>query len=128
MILKALTVCHYVFAGLSLLGLLGIYLHYFIMSKVMIMADSVKTSSPHVNMEEFFDVFRWIYLIGGGLCVLSAVGNFLTAGYIRGRKARMFCLIMSGLNCLQIPVGIVLGIFTIIVLARDSVVELYQEK
>ncbi|MCX6922874.1 MAG: hypothetical protein NT154_06635 [Verrucomicrobia bacterium] len=38
----------------------------------------------------------------------------------------MFSLMIGGLNCLQIPFGSALGVFTIIVLSRDSVRDLYN--
>lgn len=126
--LKVLMVCHYVMAGLSLLALLFLYAHYVVMSKIMKLVASGKTTSPEINIEEVFGAFSWIYLVGGAYCIISAVGNFLSANYIRKRKARVFSLIMSGMNCLQMPLGIVLGIFTIIVLVRDSVVLLYEDK
>jgi hypothetical protein len=34
---------------------------------------------------------------------------------------------MAGINCIFIPIGTVLGVFTIIVLTRDSVKELFGE-
>jgi hypothetical protein len=37
----------------------------------------------------------------------------------------MFSLVIAGLNCIQIPFGTALGVFTIIVLLRDSVREAY---
>jgi hypothetical protein len=41
------------------------------------------------------------------------------------RKRYTFCLVMGGIECLFMPVGTVLGVFTIIVLVRDSVKELF---
>ena len=39
----------------------------------------------------------------------------------------MFSQIMAGVNCLSIPFGLLLGVFTLIVLARPSVKALYAE-
>lgn len=36
----------------------------------------------------------------------------------------MFCLIMAGIACLFMPFGTVLGVFTIVVLTRESVREM----
>jgi len=38
----------------------------------------------------------------------------------------MFSLIIAGINCVQFPFGTVLGVFTFVVLLRDSVRELYE--
>jgi hypothetical protein len=34
---------------------------------------------------------------------------------------------VAGLNCIQIPLGTALGVFTIMVLTRDSVEAVYQQ-
>ena len=49
---------------------------------------------------------------------------------IRGRRLaprhRTFSRVVAGLNCLHIPLGTVLGIFTSIVLGRESVGQLVE--
>jgi hypothetical protein len=45
----------------------------------------------------------------------------LSGRSIQKRRRYTFCLIMAGVECLFMPVGTVLGVFTIIVLLRDSV-------
>jgi hypothetical protein len=42
------------------------------------------------------------------------------------RRGRIFSLIVAGLNCLCFPFGTVLGVFTFVILLRDSVVEVYE--
>jgi hypothetical protein len=37
----------------------------------------------------------------------------------------MFCLVMAGIQCIFMPFGTVLGVFTIIVLMRNSVKEAF---
>ena len=60
---------------------------------------------------------------------LADIGAFLgkpSTGYMLGkRKMRMFCLIVGVLSCLSIPYGTTQGVFTIIVLVRQSVVNLF---
>ena len=38
----------------------------------------------------------------------------------------MYCLVMAGIECLFMPFGTVLGVFTIIVLMRESVKEMFK--
>jgi hypothetical protein len=42
-----------------------------------------------------------------------------------GSEEYTFCLVMAGVACMFMPFGTVLGVFTIIVLLRDSVKELF---
>ena len=68
----------------------------------------------------------WFYLVLALWCMACAILNLLTGIFLRTRKYRTFSFVVAALNCLQIPIGTVLGIFTIVVLARDSVRELYE--
>ena len=43
----------------------------------------------------------------------------------RPRRARTFSLVMAGVNCLSVPLGTTLGVFTFIVLLRESVAAQY---
>jgi hypothetical protein len=45
---------------------------------------------------------------------------------LRDRRRYLFCLVMAGLMCVLCnPLGTILGVFTIIVLVRPSVKELF---
>ena len=76
---------------------------------------------------EFFALFKWMYLLFGVWFLGSFVLNSISGLCLRARKFRMFSLVVAGINCLHIPIGTVLGVFTIIVLIRDSVRQLYEE-
>ena len=41
------------------------------------------------------------------------------------RKRRVFSMVVAGISCLQVPFGTVLGVFTLIVLQRPSVLAFY---
>ena len=75
---------------------------------------------------EFFHIFQWFYLVFGIWFLTSAVLNVISGSpCIRARKQRTFSLIVAGINCSHMPLGTVLGVFTIIILVRDSVREAY---
>ena len=61
------------------------------------------------------------YVVIGGFLVALSVCNALSGHYIRKRKNRIFSFIISGINCMQFPLGTALGVFTFIVLSRESV-------
>ena len=75
---------------------------------------------------EFFAFFKWIYLAGGIWFMASCVVNVISGLCLRARKLRTFSLVVAGFNCMHLPLGTVLGVFTMIVLMRDSVRELYD--
>lgn len=74
--------------------------------------------------------FGWIF--GGIGLAFFVVGIALaalklrTALCLKSRKSRTFCLVMAGISCLGVPYGTALGVFTFIVLGRDSVLRLFR--
>ncbi|HLL89875.1 MAG TPA: hypothetical protein VK324_11275 [Tepidisphaeraceae bacterium] len=73
----------------------------------------------------------WMFLLIGGLVVLSGwtVGGLAiySGRCIARRWRRTFSLVVAGVLCLFVPLGTVLGVFTIIVLVRDPVRRQYGE-
>jgi hypothetical protein len=124
--LKILSIFHFVGAGLALLGILFLLAHFamfhFIFTNSKFWEDQKQAPPP----AEFFAIFKWFYLVFGVWFLTSGVLNVISGLCLRARKHRTFSLVVAGINCLHIPLGTVLGVFTIIVLIRDSVRELYE--
>lgn len=68
-----------------------------------------------IILSVFIIVAGWIF----------AVLIFIAGSRLKQRRAYNFCLVIAFLECLIIPLGTVLGIFTIINLTRESVRELF---
>jgi hypothetical protein len=118
--LGTLSVLHFVGAGLALLGIVFVFLHYALFSTMFNNPDLWK-GTPNPPPPGLFDAFRWLYVAVGGWYATSLLLNFLAGLFLRAQKHRTFCFVVGAFNCLHIPLGTILGIFTIIVLARDSV-------
>jgi len=126
--LNLLSVFHFVVAGLAILGLGFLFIHYLLMSTIFTEPSMTRGFPKDMPPpEKFFSLFKYFYLIFGAISILAAIGNLLSGLFIRARKHRGFSFAIAALNCLQIPFGTLLGVFTIIVLARDSVRELYDQ-
>lgn len=125
--MKLLSIFHFVVAGLALLGICFLFVHFLIMSSVFSSPTLWKSSK---NMtpppKEFFAIFIWFYFFVGAFLVSASVLNLLSGLFLRQRRHRVFSLVVAGLNCLHIPFGTILGIFTIMVLSRNSVREVYE--
>jgi len=124
--LKLLAVFHFVVAGLALLGIGFLLLHYMVMSSVMSNPRVWEGQKSGPSPQEFFRVMKWFYVVLSALLVFGSAANLLSGLWIRARRNRMFSMVVGGINCIQIPFGTVLGIFTLAVLMRDSVRELYE--
>jgi hypothetical protein len=123
--INLLSVFHFVFSGLALLGIALLCLHYFLMNYFFSHPGMWKGTGGLGPPKEFFEAFIWFYFIIGFLCAVACVANILSGVFLRQRKHRMFSLVVAGLDCLQIPFGTALGVFTFIVLLRDSVRQSY---
>ncbi|WP_265594829.1 hypothetical protein [Haloferula sp. BvORR071] len=61
------------------------------------------------------------------LCILGVVLLPVVCGIcLNKRKCRGFCIVVAALSCLKFPFGTALGVFTIIVLCRPSVIALFE--
>lgn len=75
-------------------------------------------------------------LVGVVFTVVGAVGILggwtlafvvaLAGRYLARQTHYTFCMVVAGLACLCVPPGTVLGVFTIMVLIRPSVKELFD--
>lgn len=121
--LKLLAVFHYVLAALSLVGLLFLLMHWAMLSTVMSLPAENQNGPPP---EQFFAIFKWFYLLMGLMIVTGGLSNLVSGRFIQQRRHRVFSLIVAGLNCLCFPFGTVLGVFTFVVLLRESVAQVYE--
>jgi hypothetical protein len=132
--LLLLSIFHFILAGLGVLGLGFLMIHYTIMSTVFDnphMWDHLKDKDGNpvpmpFNPSLFFNAFRWFYLFMGAWGIVSIIVNLVAGFRLRQWRSRTFLLFVAGFNCLNIPFGTVLGIFTIIVLTRASVRVRYE--
>jgi len=52
----------------------------------------------------------------------TLAGFIVAAGRkLKRRMSRTFCLVVAGIECILMPFGTVLGVFTIVVLMKESV-------
>lgn len=62
-----------------------------------------------------------LVIVLGILMVPGLIMNILSGIFLRRRTHRMYCIIHAALQCLSIPIGLALGVFTLVVLNRESV-------
>jgi hypothetical protein len=126
--LDLLSVFHFVGAGLALLGILFLLAHFVFMRAVFANPRMWQGHGQSPPPAQFFALFRWLYLVFAIWLVASAILNLVSALFLRARIHRTFSLVVAAIDCLHVPLGTVLGVFTIIVLLRDTVRELYEAR
>lgn len=117
--IRLLSIFHYVVAGLAALFSLMPVIHLiFGIAMVSGAFKGPKEPFPFSMMGWFFIVFASCFILCGlafSIC-LALAGRYLSL-----RRHYYFCFVMAALACMFMPFGTVLGVFTIILLTRDSV-------
>lgn len=126
--LNLLAIFHCIGAGLALLGILFLLAHFLFMHALFENPKMWQNQKQGPPPAELFAIFKWVYAVAGVWFAGSAILNIISGIFLFARKYRTFSLVVGGLNCLHMPLGMALGVFTIIVLMRDSVRERYETK
>jgi hypothetical protein len=125
--LRILSILYYVFGGLGAFGglfpLIYVALGVAFVSGAMGPAGRGGQGGPPPEL-------GWIFIVFGGvisLLVWSMAACALFAAYNLSKKRRyLFCFVIACLSCASVPLGTILGVFTIVVLARPGVKELFD--
>jgi hypothetical protein len=123
--LNLLSIFHFVGAGFAVLGMLFLMAHFAMMHFIFTNAALWQDQKQGPPPAAFFGFFIFFYLLIGLWLMVSAILNVLSGIFLRARRYRTFSFVVAGINCVHVPFGTILGIFTIVVLARTSVSELY---
>jgi hypothetical protein len=124
--LKLLSIFHFILAALGLFGIAFLAIHFAFMRSIFMNPEMWKNEKGGPPPEIFFNLMMWGYGFILVVILTGGVVNLLSGLFIRKRRHRMFSIIIGGLNCLQVPIGTLLGVFTILILSRDSVRKIYE--
>jgi hypothetical protein len=124
--LQLLSIFHYVVAGLA--ALFSFFpLLYTIIGTIFIFAARHGTAKSGEDLPPEF--LGWIFaVIGSGLFLFGlaiAICILIAGRSLALRKHYSFAMVMACIECIFIPFGTILGVFTIVVLSRESVRELF---
>lgn len=128
--IKILSICYYVQAGLTALCACIPIVHL-VMGAAMLSGNFGGSSVPTHEQEAMkmmggmFVGFATLFILAGWT---MAVMNFLVARRIVRRESRILCLVVAGINCLSMPLGTALGVFTFIVLGRRQVIASFDRR
>lgn len=123
--LDNLSIAHYVVGGIMVFFACMPLIHIFIgLSIIMGGAGFFPESAeppPAFFGWMFFIIGLMVFLFGQAVSILVIVsGRFL-----KRRKNYLFSFILACIVCMFVPFGTILGVFTIIVLSKDSVKRIY---
>lgn len=127
--LRLLAIFHCIFAGLAALFSLFPLLYTTIGAIFIFASRHPAAAGPKPSKELPPEFLGWIFVVLGLFLFLLGIAMaicILIAGRCVSRnKHYTFALVMACIECLFIPFGTILGVFTIIALSRESVKELF---
>ncbi len=123
--LRLLSIFYYVYAGL--VACITCVFALVLLVSLIQLVNPEFLSPDHAKPDDIPEVGFIIFC--GGLTLLGAL--FITylinvGGCLSRRKRYTSCLVIAGVCCALFPIGTVLGVFSLIVLARSSVKALFD--
>jgi len=119
--LKLLSIFHYIVGALTALFACFPLIHVAIGIAMLSGAFDGKDTPPRILGLLFIIIPGFMILCGWALAVCILIAGSKLARY----RSRTYCLVIAGIECIFMPFGTVLGVFTIIILMKDSVKELF---
>ena len=120
--LNLLSIFHYVVAGLTALFSCMFLMHVAMGVAMLCGAFEGEDAPPKA--------FAWIFIIFPSVAIFmgwTMAAFIIAAGVkLKRRTSRTFCLVIAGIECMIMPFGTVLGVFTLVVLMKDSVKALFE--
>ncbi len=121
--LNLLAIFHYVLGGITALFACIFLIH---------LAMGVGMVSGAFNGEDAPpQFFGWLFILFPSVAILfgwTLAGFIIAAGRkLKQRRAYTFCLVIASCECLIMPLGTVLGIFTLIMLMKEPVKAMFGE-
>ncbi|MCC6125197.1 MAG: hypothetical protein IT426_09565 [Pirellulales bacterium] len=131
--LRLLSIFHYILSGLmaimSCLPILQLAMG------IRFLNDMEPFNVPDIHMssdDKFFSVFHFMMIFIPSLMIVLgwtyAFCLFLAGKFLQRHAHLAFCFTVAAVSCLFVPMGTVLGVFTIVVLSRSSVKRLFNVK
>jgi hypothetical protein len=123
--LKLLSIFHYIVGGIfALFSLFPIF--HLVFGIVMIVSpDTVESGGEGPPA-----FIGWLFALIGGTIILIglvfALCVILAGRFLSLRKHYTYCFVVACIQCLFVPFGTALGVFTIIVLSRESVKQIFS--
>ncbi len=123
--LRLLSIFHTIVAVIMGLCSLIPVIHLVLGIVIILSPDSLNGSgdgAPPAFIGWLFTLFAAAVILAG---LALATATFIAGRCIKARRRHLYCIVVAALECLFMPFGTVLGVFTIIVLMRESVKRLF---
>jgi len=126
--IKILAIFHFVVAGVA--GLFACFPIFHLLMGISMLTGGFFPPDAPSDMPFPFSLFGLMFtLIPAAMIFFGwafAISLAISGYFLIKKQHYLFCMVMAGVSCVFTPFGTVLGVFTIIVLMRPSVKELFN--
>lgn len=123
--LNLLSIFHYIVGGISALFSLFPIFHLVFGIAMIVSPDTFESGGEGPPA-----FIGWLFALIGGTIILIglvfAISVILAGRFLSLRKHYTYCFVIACIQCLFVPFGTALGVFTIIVLSRESVKQIFS--
>ena len=123
--LNLLGLFHYVYGALTML-FSSIFIIHIVMGIMMVNAAMGRGQG---RAQDPPPAFGWLFIgLGSGAVLIGwslGILAIFSGHFLRHRRHWMFSIVIAAIACLWVALGTVLGVFTLVVLMRESVQALY---
>lgn len=121
--LQLLSVLHYVMAGFT--ALFSLFPVIYLVLGIAVLSGAMPVDSSTASSPGEVQLMGWVFT---GLGTVFFLGMLATAGLVgyAGRclareQRHTLCMVAAGVCCMFMPLGTILGVFTLVTLTRTSV-------
>ncbi|KAF1055275.1 MAG: hypothetical protein GAK43_00068 [Stenotrophomonas maltophilia] len=124
--LRLLSIFHYVLGGFTALFSLFPIVHL-LMGLAIVTGALPMDEAGQSSGNEPFDprLLGWLFVVIAALMIaagLTLAALMVVAGRcLVARRRHLLCLVVAGLTCMLVPLGTVLGVFTLVLLNKPQV-------
>ncbi len=122
-----LAIFHYVVGGIAALLSCMPFIHVFM--GLMIVSGGL-AGNPGSQSAPPDAWFGWIFVIMGSVFILLgwliSIGILIAGSKLRKHRNRTYCLVIAGIECMFMPFGTILGVFTLIALTKEDAKALFE--
>lgn len=128
--IRLLSIFHYVVGGFIALFACFPFIHLFMGIFFLASAPEIRRNQPPGEPDFPVEIFGAMFIIIPAIIILCgwalAIATIVAGRKLSKQTSYIYCLVIAGILCMFMPFGTILGVFTIIVLMRDSVKALFN--
>jgi hypothetical protein len=128
--IRLLSIFHYVVGGIIALFACFPFIHLFMGIFFVANAPAMRAAQRPGEADFPVEIFGAMFIIIPAIIILLgwtlAILTIVAGRKLSKQSGYTYCMVIAALLCMFMPFGTVLGVFTIIVLMRDSVKALFN--